>query len=175
MKVRAWRQHLLVGVGAVVIFLAAASDEGQQAESKQAYASAPQTPEREQRPQPVPRVELERLGRPDAKEAAETNVGGAFSAISWYVPPPPPPPPPPRKPEPPPPPTAPPMPFSYLGRYEEAGRLIILLVRGERIYTVSQGEVIESTYRVERLAGGWLEMTYLPLNIKQSISTGEGA
>lgn len=172
MKMRPWHKWVLAGTMAVAIFLSA-SDEGQQAESKQAHASVPQTFEPEQRPQPVPRVELERLGRPNAKAAADPAVRNTFSATSWYVPPPPPPPPPPAKPVPPPPPTAPPMPFSYLGRYEEAGRLVIMLVRAERIYTVSEGEVIENTYRVERLTRGSLEMTYLPLNIKQTISTGE--
>ncbi len=65
------------------------------------------------------------------------------------------------------------MPFSYFGRYEEGGSLVILLVKGERIYTVAEGEVIENTYRIERLIGGRLELTYLPLNIKQTISAGE--
>jgi hypothetical protein len=64
------------------------------------------------------------------------------------------------------------MPFSFLGRYEEGETRIILLLRGERIYTVAEGEVIDNTYRVERLAGGQLELIYLPLNIKQTISTG---
>lgn len=173
MKMRPWLQRLLVGVMAVAIFLSVVSDEGQQAELKQAHASVPQTLEPEPPPQRGLRVELERLSRPDAKAAANTAIGSAFSAISWYVPPPPPPPPPPRKPVPPPPPTAPPLPFSYLGRYEEDGTLIILLLKGERMYTVSEGEVIENTYRVERLTGGRLELTYLPLNIKQTISTGE--
>lgn len=65
------------------------------------------------------------------------------------------------------------MPFSFFGRYEEGETKIILLVRGDRIYTVSAGDVIDNTYRVEGLAGGRLELTYLPLNIKQTISTGE--
>jgi len=32
--------------------------------------------------------------------------------------------------------------------------------------------VIDNTYRVDRLTAGQLELTYLPLNIKQTISTG---
>jgi hypothetical protein len=155
---------------AVAIVLGAASDGGQQAESGQAHASMPQTLAPAPPPQPGLRVELERLSRPDEKAAADTVAGDAFSAISWYVPPPPPPP---RKPAPPPPPSAPPMPFSYLGRYEDAGRLTILLVRGDRVYTVSEGEVIENTYRVERLTRSGLEMIYLPLGIKQTLGTGE--
>jgi hypothetical protein len=173
MKMRPWHQRLFVGVAAVAIFLSAASDDGQQAESKQAHASAPPKPEPAPPPQPALRIELERLARPDAEAVADAEVGNAFSAISWYVAPPPPPPPPPPKPVPPPRPTAPPLPYSYLGRYVEDGKLVILLVRSERIYTVSEGEVIENTYRVERLSRGWLEMTYLPLNIKQTLSTGE--
>jgi hypothetical protein len=169
MKLRPWHKWVLAAAMAVAIFLSA-SDEGQQAESKQAHASVPQTLEPEQRPQPVPRVELERLGRPNAKVAADPAVRNTFSAISWPFRPPAPAPPPQAGSTAPP---APPMPFSYLGRYEEAGRLVIMLVRAERIYTVSEGEVIENTYRVERLTRGWLEMTYLPLNIKQTISTGE--
>ncbi len=64
------------------------------------------------------------------------------------------------------------MPFSFMGRYEEGTTRIIMLVKGDRIYTVSEGDVIDNTYRVERLTGGQLELTYLPLNIKQSISAG---
>jgi hypothetical protein len=179
MKMRPWHRRALAGVMVVAIYLSAASDEGRQAEHKLARASelphtvAPQRLKPSQPPQPLLRVELERLSRPETKAAADTVVGNAFGAISWYVPPPPPPPPPPPKPVPPPPPTAPPMPFSYFGRYEEDGTLIILLVKAERIYTVSEGEVIENTYRVERLTGGLLELTYLPLNIKQTIGTGE--
>jgi hypothetical protein len=63
------------------------------------------------------------------------------------------------------------MPFSFLGRYVEGGKLTILLVKGDRVYTVSEGEVIDNTYRVERLTGGEVELTYLPLNIKQTITT----
>ncbi len=119
-----------------------------------------------------PRIELERLQRQDAAAKTDTATSNAFLTKSWYVPPPPPPPRPPPKPMPPPPPTAPPMPFSFMGRYEDGGARIILLVKGERIYTVSEGEVIDNTYLVGRLVSGQLELTYLPLNIKQVISAG---
>lgn len=175
MKTRPWLQRVLVGAMAAAMVLSVASDEGQQTGLPPAQpGERPQTLAMRQ-PEPAPlalrlRVELERLSRPDAEAAAAT--GNPFGAISWYVPPPPPPPAPPRY-VPPPPPTAPPMPFSFFGRYEEGATQIILLVRGDRIYTVSAGDVIDNTYRVEGLAGGRLELTYLPLNIKQTISTGE--
>lgn len=122
-------------------------------------------------------VELERLARPDPAQEAEQPVsggesGGIFSATTWYVPPPPPPP---QPPPPPPKPTAPPLPFSYLGRYQESQSTIIILVKGDRIYTVSAGEVIENVYRVEGVVSGRVELTYLPLNIKQTIDTGEAS
>lgn len=122
------------------------------------------------------RVELERLARPEPGQEAvpqeEGEGSGIFGVTSWYVPPPPPPP---QPPPPPPKPTAPPLPFSYLGRYQESQAVIIMLVKGDRIYTVSAGEVIENTYRVEGLAGGRVELTYLPLDIRQTIDTGEAS
>jgi hypothetical protein len=111
-------------------------------------------------------VELERLTRPQPKN----GIGNAFSVTSWYVPPPPPPPAPPA---PPPVPTAPPLPFTYLGRYEDAPTRLAILVKGERMYTVAEGDVIEETYRIERVTSGMVELTYLPLAIKQTLSTGE--
>jgi hypothetical protein len=70
-------------------------------------------------------------------------------------------------------PTAPPMPFTYLGRYEDAPTRLVILVKGERMYTVAEGDVIENTYRIEKVMPGQVELTYMPLNIKQSLSTGE--
>jgi hypothetical protein len=64
------------------------------------------------------------------------------------------------------------MPFTYLGLYEEGSGKVIMLVKGDRIYTVTEGDVIENTYRVDRVSAGVVELTYLPLNIRQSISTG---
>jgi hypothetical protein len=99
-------------------------------------------------------------------------VKNVFVATSWFVPPPPPPKALPVKPLPPPPPSAPPLPFSYLGRYVEDGKLTLMLVRADRIYTVSEGELIDNTYRIGAVSGSLLELTYLPLNIKQTLNVG---
>lgn len=115
------------------------------------------------------RVEIERFNQPSRKKKAREKAGDAFGATSWYVPPPPPPP---AKPQPPPPPTAPPMPFTYLGLYEEAAGKIVMLVKGGHVFTVSVGDVVENNYRIDSVENGVVEMTYLPLNIKQSINTG---
>lgn len=114
------------------------------------------------------RVELERLSgrKPDGGK----EIGNAFDAISWYVPPPPPPPPlplPPAKPE------APPLPFTYLGHFKspDSPVQVIILGRADRVYTVSEGEVIDGTYRVGPVTAGLIEFTYLPLDAKQSLIT----
>lgn len=124
--------------------------------------------------QAVGRVELERLARLE-KRQKEKIVGDVFNATSWYVPPPPPryvkPPPPPPVPVPVP--TAPPLPFTYLGRYGDSASRIIILSKGDRVYTVTEGDIIENTYRVEKLTAGMVNLTYLPLNIEQSLRTGD--
>lgn len=103
-----------------------------------------------------------------AASAVGADVGNAFNATSWYVPPPPPPP------MPPPAPSAPPLPFTYLGLYREAGAAatIIILAKAELVYTVSSGDVIDGAYSIGALSGGVLEFTYLPLGIKQTLNVG---
>lgn len=171
-----WGRPAFIGCSCLAIVMTAIPDDGSdtvqkpraspekaaQALSARPKGAAPRAPDES-------RVELERLERGALRQDGEEEVGNAFGATSWYVPPPPPPP---VKPPPPPKPTAPPMPFSFLGFYEEAPGKIVMLVKGDRLYTVSVGDVIENTYRVERISAGAVELTYLPLNIKQSISTG---
>jgi len=99
---------------------------------------------------------------------AET-IPDLFAGFSWYVPPPPPPP---TPPPPPPPPTAPPLPFTYLGQYVDGQTKLIILTRGDRMISVSVGEIIDSTYQVGSLKGGQLTFLYLPLKVEQSLSTG---
>ena len=69
----------------------------------------------------------------------------------------------------PPAPTAPQLPFSFLGQYQEDDRLVILLMRGERMLLVRPGDVIDGTYRVEGIEGRFLGLLYLPLGIRQTL------
>mgnify|MGYP001233761550 CR=1 FL=1 len=111
----------------------------------------------------VKRVQRERL----ACVAEPGQTADIFASKSWYVPPPPPPP------KPPPPPTAPPLPFGFMGSYQEAdGKQVFFLTKGENLYTVSSGDVIDGIYRVEAASAGRLELTYLPLNIRQALNMG---
>jgi hypothetical protein len=96
---------------------------------------------------------------------------GPFSHQDWTPPPPPPPPPEPAPP--PPPPTAPPLPFTFIGKSVADGAWEVYLVRGDRTYVVrGKGDVIDGTYRVDAIAPPVLTLTYLPLNQVQQLNIG---
>lgn len=171
MKTPTKREWVLLALAVPVILLAAAGMDEEDEGGAVTHAAAA-------RPQ---RTKAEFQSRADAveldltllrREASAAEPGNAFAAKSWYVPPPPPPPPPPQKTLPPPPPKPPPLPFSYLGKFQDTAAPVIFLVRGDRILTVSAGDVIESTYRVDGIVGTTLSLTYLPLNIKQTLDIG---
>ena len=114
---------------------------------------------------------MDKIGK---RSRAEHKTVDIFKGKSWYVAPPKPKPVPPPPPPPPPPPTAPPMPYAFMGSYQgKDGRMIIFLTRGDQIFSVSPGDVLEGTYRVEGIASGHLVLIYLPLNIQQTIIIGE--
>lgn len=119
-------------------------------------------------------AEFERLLGQKQQPDNGQKIGNAFNALSWYVAPPrPAQPPSPPQPQPPAEPMAPPLPFTYLGHFKNPDLPVpvIILGRADRIYTVSEGEVIDDAYLVGPAAAGMLEFTYLPLNIKQSLKT----
>lgn len=171
-----WGKWTFMGVSLLAIIMTATSDDGwgkakmsRVGLEKSLKPASVRSESAVQRAPDDTRVELERLDIAALQKNAGETVGNVFGPTSWFVPPPPPPP---VKPPPPPPPAAPPMPFTYLGLYEEAMGKVIMLVKGDQVYTVSVGDVIENTYRVDLVERSRVEMTYLPLNIKQSISTG---
>lgn len=74
---------------------------------------------------------------------------------------------------PPSPPAAPPLPFEFIGRLDDSIRLRIFLLHGDRVHTVEVGDVIDGTYRIEKIAAGELTLVYLPLNQTQLLSVGD--
>jgi hypothetical protein len=64
---------------------------------------------------------------------------------------------------------APPLPFRYIGRLLQNGKAEVLLMRGERLYSIAAGERIGDDYLVERIGDASISFTYLPLNLKQSL------
>ena len=72
-----------------------------------------------------------------------------------------------------PPPTAPPLPFTYMGKLMSGGELAVFLVQGERNLIVHEGDTIDSLYRIERIAEGDITLLFLPLNQRQTIVIGD--
>lgn len=105
-----------------------------------------------------------------ARERLALSHANLFPPQTWYVPPPPPPPPPYV---PPPPPEAPPLPYSYMGRWQEGEVTTFYLTRGTLPLSVRTGQVVDGVWRLDTLANGVLNFTYLPLDQTRSLRTGE--
>ena len=92
------------------------------------------------------------------------NERDMFLSKSWFVPPPPP-----KAVQP----TAPQFPFVYMGQLAEEGeKEIILLTKQNRNYQVREGDVLDGIYHVDEVSPPVMTLTYLPLNIKQTIQIG---
>ena len=104
----------------------------------------------------------------DAKGGKEG--ADVFGSRDWT--PPPPPPPAPVAPPPPPPPTAPPLPFTLIGKANENGAWEVYLARAGKTYIVKPKTVIDGIYRVDAIAPPLLTLTYLPLNQVQQLNIG---
>ncbi|MES2298820.1 MAG: hypothetical protein V4582_17375 [Pseudomonadota bacterium] len=100
-------------------------------------------------------------------DGAGASGEAVFGSQNWNPPPPPPAPPPP-----PPPPSAPPLPFSFIGKAVSDGHWEVYLARGDRTVVVHNKDVIDGTYRVDAIAPPVLSLTYLPLNQVQQLNIG---
>lgn len=118
----------------------------------------------------MPRLELERLRR----SPPERVQADPFAQRSWDMAardearrnaPPPPPPPAPK---------APPLPYTYLGKAIEGGKLTVFLSRGENTYIARAGDTLDGAYRVERLDDRAIVFRYLPLGQRQDLALGPG-
>lgn len=160
MKLRAHSRLLtavIIGSVAVIGLLSASEDSPRR---DPAVASArPATAARAQA------VRLDLLKRADP----EPPQRDLFASTT----PPPPPPPPPEPPPPPPKPTAPPLPFTSIGKFETTGEpTIYYLQEGDQVHAVVVGDTIGPSYRVESVANGVMQIVYLPLKTKQTLSVG---
>lgn len=99
-----------------------------------------------------------------------SGSGALFVHQDWT--PPPPPPPPPAPPPPPPPPSAPPLPYTFIGKSVTNGVWEVYLARGDRTYVVHDKETIDGMYRVEAIAPPLMTLTYLPLKQMQQLNIG---
>lgn len=69
-------------------------------------------------------------------------------------------------------PTAPPLPFTYAGRYTEGSNIIVYLNEGAKMHKVRLGDTVNATYRIENIAPAAITLTYLPLGLQQTLQTG---
>ena len=76
-------------------------------------------------------------------------------------------------PKPPPKPTAPPMPFTYLGKMLDGGVWEAYLARGDETFVVREHGAVDANYRVETIAPPTMTITYLPLKQTQTLSIGD--
>lgn len=129
---------------------------------------------RGQRPQPAALQEAVQPAVPTQQEAPEAAVPAAdlFASQSWFIAPAPapisaviPPPPPPK-------PTAPPLPFTFIGKLDDRHQLQVFLLRGEEVLVVREGDLIGKTYKVQRIEPERMTLVYLPLDIAQTLAVG---
>jgi hypothetical protein len=66
-------------------------------------------------------------------------------------------------------PVAPPNPFVYAGSYKDGPQEMVILLKGDQVLLVQQGETIDNAYRLDRIGPAGLVMTYLPMQLRQSI------
>lgn len=67
-------------------------------------------------------------------------------------------------------PTAPPLPFTYLGKELEGEQWRVFLAKGDEILIVKANDVIRDTYRVENITPPIATIRYLPLNEAQQLN-----
>jgi len=164
-KQRAW----LLGTALLLTVAATASvnnqDDGDtgvvQPEIPKTHESR-QNRERLATAEPSTDIPVDKLRRPAMPE----EVKDMFTVKSWYVPPPPP--------KIVPLPVAPPFSYAYIGKMFEMGdRPAVFLEKQKRIFIVREGDAIDRIYRIDSIVPPVMTLTYLPLDIKQTVQIGE--
>ena len=70
---------------------------------------------------------------------------------------------------PPPPPVAPPLPFRYLGRFDDGERQVVFLEEGQIAHSIGAGETIGQRYRVERISDTAVTFRHLIFGTEQTL------
>lgn len=101
----------------------------------------------------------------------KVHSAGLFQSKSWYTPPPPPP----VTALPPPQPVAPTLSFKYIGRMIDGNEVVLFLTKNGHQYTVKVNDVLDENYKVEKITDSMAVLTYLPMNIQQTLSFNSSA
>lgn len=104
-----------------------------------------------------------------AGQRIRASSANLFAVRSWQPPPPPPPSP---VEQPVVVPIAPPLPYRYLGRMEDSGRITVFLGEGaQSVRVVRQGDQL-ADYRIDEINAQGMRLTYLPLQQQQQLLFG---
>jgi len=166
MTVSAKQRQWFLGVAFTLTLAAMASLEGKDdsdlAVVKPGKTKAPNLKKRgEIESEPAGDVSLAKMNRQPLPE----DVKEMFPGKSWFVAPPPP-----KVVTP----TAPPLPFVFKGKLAEEGeKTAVFLNKQGRSYIVREGDVLDKIYSVDEVRPPVMILTYLPLNVKQTIQIGE--
>jgi hypothetical protein len=71
----------------------------------------------------------------------------------------------------PPQPVAPPLPFTYLGKMTEEGKITVYIAKSGRNYVLKGGEVIDGMYAVQSIDAQKIIFNYIPLKTEQVLMT----
>ena len=63
---------------------------------------------------------------------------------------------------------APALPFKYIGKVVDNGKLSVFLQNGDESYSVTEGERV-GDYRVDKISDAEIRFTYLPMKTKQTL------
>lgn len=75
--------------------------------------------------------------------------------------------------QPPPLPSIPALPFRYIGKLFGDDEYVVFLSLHGKSLSVKLGDVLQQTYRIEEIKPPLMQVTYLPMNIKQTLMIGE--
>jgi len=70
-------------------------------------------------------------------------------------------------------PLPPPLPYRYLGRWEENGTRTLILGREDRSIPAHPGQVLDGVWRIEKISATDVEFTYLPLKTSDHLTLEE--
>lgn len=155
-------RHLLLAVALVVTVAAALWPAREEEVPVEAIVRA-HAPSAAPVPETAPRVAA--LPVPESSPLRMPEMQASLFPRQTWVPPPPPPP----KPPPPPPPSPPPLPYTYLGRWVEDGKLTVFLVQGEQAIRIEKGAVLQGNWRVDEITERQVTFTYLPLDMQSTL------
>lgn len=70
-------------------------------------------------------------------------------------------------------PSAPPLPFTYIGKLIQDGRTEVFVLRGDELISIAAGQKIDAHYQVDWISDARIAFTYLPLKSRQMLEVPE--